>query len=109
MFTFAYSLHVLLRPKIDILNNSKESSTNMFTSLDTAYLAIYMMLTVNKIQNDKWDDDTIEAPFLSNSLLKMLGKAELTPKLVEKEVFQKLEESENLIQELKNIFEIKIE
>ncbi|CAG8496560.1 4418_t:CDS:2 [Racocetra fulgida] len=76
------------------------------------------LLKFTKIQNDKWDDDTIEAPFLPNSLLKMLGKAELTPEpkaeltpklVVEKEVFQKLEESEKLIQELKNIFEIKIE
>ncbi|KAF0520693.1 transient receptor potential cation channel subfamily a member 1-like [Gigaspora margarita] len=48
MFAFAHSLRILLRQTIDTsndLNNLEESDTNMFTNLDTAYLAVYMMLT----------------------------------------------------------------
>ncbi|CAG8792613.1 11398_t:CDS:1, partial [Gigaspora rosea] len=58
---------------------------------------------VTKIQNDKWDDDTIEMPFIPNSLLKIIGKTELkdeSSKLIIKE-----EAIQKLIQELKNIFE----
>ncbi|CAG8734394.1 2263_t:CDS:1, partial [Racocetra fulgida] len=58
---------------------------------------------VTKIQNDKWDDDTIEKPFIPNSLLEIIGKTELkdkSSKLVIKE-----EEIQRLIQELKNIVE----
>ncbi|CAG8522174.1 9352_t:CDS:2 [Racocetra fulgida] len=74
-----------------------------------------------KIRSNKWDEDTIETPFLPNSLLKLLkivGETEdedKSPKLVAKEetiqkladekaIIQKLEESEKLIQELKIIF-----
>ncbi|RIB06320.1 hypothetical protein C2G38_2217432 [Gigaspora rosea] len=97
MFAFAHSLHILLRPNIsDNLNNSDESDTNMFINLDTAYLAVYMMLTgdtssvsncldklykiITKIQNDKWDDDIIEMPFIPNSLLRIIGETELVIK-----------------------------
>ncbi|RIB06319.1 hypothetical protein C2G38_2217431 [Gigaspora rosea] len=97
MFVFAHSLHILLRSNIsDNINNSEESNTNMFINLDTAYLAVYMILTgdsssvsncfdkiyeiITKIQNDKWDDDIIEMPFIPNSLLKIIGKTELKVK-----------------------------
>ncbi|CAG8769469.1 8304_t:CDS:1, partial [Racocetra persica] len=72
----------------------------------------------SKIRSNKWDDDTIETPFLSNSLLKLLKivgetkdedkslkqviKEETIQKLAdEKAIIQKLEESEKIIQELK--------
>ncbi|CAG8592315.1 23528_t:CDS:2 [Cetraspora pellucida] len=68
---------------------------------------------VTKIQNDNWDDDTIEAPFLPKSLLKIIGKAEDKDAIQnltdEKMIIQKLEETERIIQELKNILEIKVE
>ncbi|CAG8704742.1 36325_t:CDS:2, partial [Racocetra persica] len=36
------------------LNNSKELDTNMFTNLDTAYLAVYMMLTGDSSYVSNW-------------------------------------------------------
>ncbi|KAF0454745.1 transient receptor potential cation channel subfamily a member 1-like [Gigaspora margarita] len=52
MFAFAHSLHILLRQ--DNLNNSEESNTNMFINLDTAYLAVYMMLTGDTSSVSNW-------------------------------------------------------
>ncbi|RIB30287.1 hypothetical protein C2G38_2136427 [Gigaspora rosea] len=57
MFAFAHSLHILLRQTTDTsndLNNSEESDTNMFTNLDTAYLAVYMMLTGDSSYLSNW-------------------------------------------------------
>ncbi|KAF0531631.1 nucleopolyhedrovirus p10 family protein [Gigaspora margarita] len=57
MFVFAHSLHILLRPKTDISNNpnnSEELSTNMFTHLDSAYLAVYIMLTGDTSSVSNW-------------------------------------------------------
>ncbi|CAG8525662.1 9688_t:CDS:2 [Scutellospora calospora] len=50
MFAFAHSLLILLRPTINALDTSiseelLDTNTNMFVNLNTAFLAVYMMLT----------------------------------------------------------------
>ncbi|RIB21701.1 hypothetical protein C2G38_1072007 [Gigaspora rosea] len=54
LFAFAHSLYILLRPTNDNLNNSQELNTNMFANLDTALLAVYMMLTGNSFSVSNW-------------------------------------------------------
>ncbi|CAG8461887.1 36383_t:CDS:2 [Racocetra persica] len=48
-------------------NNLEETSTNMFTSLNTAYLAIYIMLTGNSSYLSNWSlTENLTLMFLSN-------------------------------------------
>ncbi|RIB15999.1 hypothetical protein C2G38_2038940 [Gigaspora rosea] len=49
----------------DNLNNSEESNTNMFINLDTAYLAVYMMLTGDSSSVSNWSlTDNLTLTFL---------------------------------------------